>query len=114
MFPHSTNPAHRFGGDRVPSFSLLARCRWTTGTYTAFIGSHEWTPALWTAWRSWRMPDKVALIIGVTGQDGDYLSELFLSQGYVVHGLKRRSSSFNTGRIDHLYQDPHDEQVRFR
>ncbi|KAA0700235.1 GDP-mannose 4,6-dehydratase [Neorhizobium sp. P12A] len=60
------------------------------------------------------MPDKVALIIGVTGQDGAYLSELLLSKGYVVHGLKRRSSSFNTGRIDHLYQDPHDEPVRFR
>ena len=51
---------------------------------------------------------KVALITGVTGQDGAYLSELLLSKGYEVHGLKRRSSSFNTGRIEHLYQDPHD------
>ena len=59
------------------------------------------------------MAEKCALIIGVTGQDGAYLSELLLSKGYVVHGLKRRSSSFNTGRIDHLYQDPHDEDVRF-
>jgi GDPmannose 4,6-dehydratase len=50
---------------------------------------------------------KVALITGVTGQDGAYLAELLLAKGYVVHGLKRRSSSFNTGRIDHLYQDPH-------
>jgi GDPmannose 4,6-dehydratase len=60
------------------------------------------------------MTQKKALIIGVTGQDGAYLSELLLSKGYVVHGLKRRSSSFNTGRIDHLYQDPHEEDVRFR
>ncbi len=51
--------------------------------------------------------NKVALITGITGQDGSYLAELLLSKGYVVHGLKRRSSSFNTERIDHLYQDPH-------
>ncbi len=57
---------------------------------------------------------KVALITGVTGQDGAYLSELLLSKGYEVHGVKRRSSSFNTGRIEHLYQDPHEENVRFR
>lgn len=50
---------------------------------------------------------KVALITGITGQDGAYLAELLLSKGYVVHGIKRRSSSFNTGRIDHIYQDPH-------
>ncbi len=56
---------------------------------------------------------KVALITGVTGQDGAYLSELLLEKGYVVHGLKRRSSSFNTGRIDHIYQDPHDPDPRF-
>jgi GDPmannose 4,6-dehydratase len=56
---------------------------------------------------------KVALITGVTGQDGAYLSELLLEQGYVVHGVKRRSSSFNTGRIEHLYQDPHDPDQRF-
>ncbi|KQT04778.1 MULTISPECIES: GDP-mannose 4,6-dehydratase [unclassified Rhizobium] len=59
------------------------------------------------------MIDKVALIIGVTGQDGCYLSELLLKKGYIVHGLKRRSSSFNTGRIDHLHQDPRGENVRF-
>jgi GDPmannose 4,6-dehydratase len=53
------------------------------------------------------MADKVALITGVTGQDGAYLAELLLGKGYVVHGVKRRSSSFNSGRIDHLYQDPH-------
>lgn len=56
---------------------------------------------------------KVALITGVTGQDGAYLSELLLEKGYTVHGLKRRSSSFNTGRIEHLYQDPHEQNQRF-
>jgi GDPmannose 4,6-dehydratase len=56
---------------------------------------------------------KVALITGVTGQDGAYLSELLLSKGYTVHGLKRRSSSFNTGRIENLYQDPHEKDQRF-
>ncbi|MDA0752833.1 MAG: GDP-mannose 4,6-dehydratase [Verrucomicrobia bacterium] len=56
---------------------------------------------------------KRALITGVTGQDGAYLSELLLEQGYEVHGVKRRSSSFNTQRIDHLYEDPHDPEPRF-
>ena len=56
---------------------------------------------------------KVALITGVTGQDGSYLAELLLSKGYIVHGIKRRSSLFNTDRIDHLYQDRHDKAVRF-
>ncbi len=56
---------------------------------------------------------KVALITGVTGQDGAYLAEFLLKKGYVVHGVKRRSSSFNTGRIDHLYQDTHKTGVRF-
>ena len=55
---------------------------------------------------------KVALITGVTGQDGAYLAELLIGKGYTVHGIKRRSSSFNTGRIDHLYQDPHDDDPR--
>jgi GDPmannose 4,6-dehydratase len=55
----------------------------------------------------------VALITGATGQDGAYLSEFLLKKGYVVHGIKRRSSSFNTGRVDHLYQDPHERGVRF-
>jgi GDPmannose 4,6-dehydratase len=56
---------------------------------------------------------KRALITGATGQDGAYLSELLLDKGYEVHGLKRRSSSFNTARVDHLYQDPHETNVRF-
>ena len=59
------------------------------------------------------MTQPVALITGVTGQDGAYLAELLLKKGYVVHGLKRRSSSFNTARIDHLYADPHEKNVRF-
>ena len=57
---------------------------------------------------------KVALITGVTGQDGAYLSELLLSKGYTVHGVKRRSSLFNTDRIDHLYQDQHEQHVNFK
>ena len=56
---------------------------------------------------------KVALITGVTGQDGSYLAEFLLNKGYIVHGIKRRSSSFNTARIDHLYRDPHTEGVHF-
>jgi GDPmannose 4,6-dehydratase len=56
---------------------------------------------------------KTALITGVTGQDGAYLADLLLSEGYTVHGLKRRSSSFNTGRVEHIYQDPHEEDARF-
>jgi len=57
---------------------------------------------------------KVALITGITGQDGAYLAEFLLKKGYVVHGIKRRSSSLNTERIDHLYQDPHEKDVKFR
>ena len=57
---------------------------------------------------------KVALITGVTGQDGAYLAEFLLKKGYFVHGIKRRSSSFNTERIDHLYQDQHDAKVNFK
>ena len=57
------------------------------------------------------MAEKVALITGVTGQDGAYLARLLLKKGYIVHGVKRRSSSFNTGRIDDLYQDPHQSNV---
>ena len=57
---------------------------------------------------------KTALITGITGQDGSYLAELLLEKGYIVHGVKRRSSLINTDRIDHLYQDPHEKHVRFR
>ncbi|HEY6334920.1 MAG TPA: GDP-mannose 4,6-dehydratase [Alphaproteobacteria bacterium] len=56
---------------------------------------------------------KVAMITGATGQDGAYLAEFLLEKGYIVHGVKRRSSSFNTERVDHLYQDPHEKGVRF-
>lgn len=58
------------------------------------------------------MKKKIALITGITGQDGSYLAELLLDKGYEVHGIKRRSSSFNTDRIDHLYQDPHESDRR--
>jgi GDPmannose 4,6-dehydratase len=58
-------------------------------------------------------PQKVALITGITGQDGSYLAEFLLQQGYIVHGIKRRSSLFNTARIDHLYRDAHEQDVRF-
>jgi GDPmannose 4,6-dehydratase len=57
---------------------------------------------------------KVALITGITGQDGSYLAELLLSKGYIVHGIKRRSSLFNTQRVDHVYQDPHVDGARFK
>ena len=59
------------------------------------------------------MKKKIALIFGITGQDGSYLSEFLLKKNYTVHGVKRRSSSFNTGRIDHLYQDPHEKNRKF-
>src|ERR1700682_1480180 len=57
---------------------------------------------------------KTALITGITGQDGAYLAELLLEKNYIVHGIKRRSSLINTGRINHLYQDPHEKNVRFK
>mgnify|MGYP003690329747 CR=1 FL=1 len=59
------------------------------------------------------MSNKVALITGITGQDGSYLAEFLLDKGYEVHGIKRRSSSFNTDRIDHLYQDPNESDRKF-
>ena len=57
---------------------------------------------------------KVALITGITGQDGSYLAELLFKKNYLVHGIKRRSSSFNTQRIDHLYEDPHIENAKLK
>ncbi len=60
------------------------------------------------------MKKKVALIFGITGQDGSYLAELLLKKNYIVHGVKRRSSSINTLRVDHIYQDPHEKNYRFR
>lgn len=59
-------------------------------------------------------PPKVALITGITGQDGSYLAEFLLDKGYIVHGIKRRSSSFNTQRVDHIYEDPHVDNARFK
>lgn len=61
-----------------------------------------------------KMDLKVALITGITGQDGSYLAEFLLEKGYVVHGIKRRASSFNTARIDHIYQDPHVDNAKFK
>lgn len=61
-----------------------------------------------------KVPMKKALITGITGQDGSYLAELLLSKGYEVHGIKRRSSSFNTDRINHIYQDPHEKDLNFK
>jgi GDPmannose 4,6-dehydratase len=60
------------------------------------------------------MTQKIALITGITGQDGSYLAEFLLEKGYIVHGIKRRASSFNTQRIDHIYQDPHIENAHFK
>ena len=57
---------------------------------------------------------KVALITGITGQDGAYLAEFLLNKGYQVHGIKRRSSLFNTERVDHLYHDPHEKNINFK
>src|SRR4249920_4120073 len=70
------------------------------------IGAHYSNPAA-------MQKPKVALITGITGQDGAYLAELLLQKGYIVHGIKRRSSLFNTDRIDHLYQDQHEKNVNF-
>src|ERR1700741_4004997 len=69
-------------------------------------------PLAGTASIDTRKTMKVALITGVTGQDGAYLAEFLLNKGYEVHGIKRRASSFNTQRIDHLYQDPHEPDRR--
>ena len=60
-----------------------------------------------------RLSERVALITGVTGQDGSLLARLLLEKGYIVHGIKRRSSSFNTGRIDDIYVDPHGRSPHF-
>ena len=59
------------------------------------------------------MKKKIALIFGVTGQDGSYLAELLINKGYNVHGVKRRSSSLNTGRVNHIYQDPFEKKRNF-
>jgi GDPmannose 4,6-dehydratase len=77
-------------------------------------GEAEEPPVAETAeWSAAVTARRIALITGVAGQDGAYLAEYLLRKGYIVHGIKRRASSFNTGRIDHLYQDPHDPDARF-
>lgn len=83
---------HRFGTKRVREIALGRKGGWVR--------------------RVGRMAEKIALITGITGQDGSYLAEQLLDKGYLVHGLIRRSSTFNTARIDHLYRDPHDPEAR--
>ena len=82
--------------------SWNGRSSWRSGGRAGYI------------WLSQKRKMKKALITGITGQDGAYLTELLLAKGYEVHGVKRRASSLNTARIDHLYQDPHDPEVRLR
>src|SRR5660397_282562 len=75
-------------------------------------GGHPAHVPVVSGWRR-RTVTKTALITGITGQDRAYLAELLLEKGYTVHGIKRRASQFNTDRVDHLYHDPHEEDVRF-
>ena len=72
------------------------------------------TPSTQSSALSTAKQPKVALITGITGQDGSYLAEFLLEKGYIVHGIKRRASSFNTQRVDHIYQDPHVDNARFK
>jgi GDPmannose 4,6-dehydratase len=83
---------------------LLAGCIWYYNSGFGIVALSDWSIDV----------VKTALISGITGQDGAYLAEFLLAKGYTVHGIKRRASSFNTDRIDHLYQDPHDTDVRLR
>src|SRR5208337_5663135 len=82
------------------------------------VEAHRRSVIIWPPLRAGNrkkpMPKPVALITGVTGQDGAYLAEFLLGKDYEVHGIKRRASSFNTDRIDHLYQDPHERNARLR
>jgi len=105
----SSRPMHAAGSHVIgPVASRSATAKPATrGQWISYKTSEEKTE------RISAMSDKVALITGATGQDGAYLSELLLSKDYIVHGIKRRSSSFNTERVDHLYQDPHERNVRF-
>src|SRR6266403_531034 len=107
--------------------SRRCRCRIACGNWRSWAASGEACPRPFGAARhpSQRAPathatipdvmkkPKVALVTGITGQDGAYLAEFLLDKGYIVHGIKRRASLFNTDRIDHLYQDPHVGDRRF-
>lgn len=75
----------------------------------ASVVDYEKHKLILSVWAIGEMQQKVALITGITGQDGSYLAEFLLAKNYIVHGIKRRSSSLNTGRIDHIYQDPHED-----
>ena len=104
----------RIGGFGIVGVvALLLRGRCTYGTYRHNRDPIRSCLTFLGGTMSQASNGKVALITGVTGQDGAYLSELLLEKGYIVHGVKRRSSSFNTGRIEHLYQDPHEAHPRF-
>src|SRR5437867_494380 len=114
-------------GFRSARKSRRCRCRIACGNWRSWAASGEVcrNPSALRATPSQRAPathatipdvmnkPKVALLTGVTGQDGAYLAEFLLDKGYRVHGIKRRASLFNTDRVDHLYQDPHEEEVRF-
>src|SRR5256885_520910 len=113
-------------GFRSARKSRRCRCRIACGNWRSWAEGGEVcrNPSALRATPSQRAPathatildimknPKVALISGITGQDGAYLAEFLLGKGYVVHGIKRRSSLLNTDRIDHLYQDPHEANVR--
>ena len=75
--------------------------------YKEIVNQREWNPEFDEEGTS-HMDKRIALITGITGQDGSYLAELLLSKGYEVHGIVRRASTFNTGRLEHLYQDQHE------
>src|SRR3984893_7174764 len=91
---------------------LHVRPGWANGGMTGLQRGRR-DPAFGEDMAAQNSKQRVALITGVTGQDGAYLAEYLLGLGYTVHGIKRRSSSFNTARVDHLYEDPHAGNVPF-
>ena len=103
----------RAGADSVTQPALALKPKVGYGIKN-FAAAESWccsSAARWLGKRHLRMA-KIALISGITGQDGSFLAELLLDKGYEVYGIIRRSSSFNTDRIDHLYQDPHEKGTR--
>ena len=96
---HAGRNRSHWQGNSILSRTVNGGDPWHRGTSLASVGGSG---------------RKSALITGVTGQDGSYLAEFLLEQGYTVHGVKRRASSFNTERIDHIYQDPHDKGARLK
>lgn len=114
-FRNRTAPFTAAAAQSYPSFTLYVEETSPFSTSSPFPLVRSADPVDFPKRISFLKDDEMkrALITGVTGQDGAYLSELLLSKGYEVVGIKRRSSSFNTARVDHLYQDPHEENVRF-